>query len=59
MSYHIFNNLAELINRDLTVKIKRGILSQDLFDKECYRCILYKVYLQQVENSVPEQEAMN
>ena len=35
MSYHIFNDLAELINRDLTAKIGWGILSCDLMQVEC------------------------
>ena len=32
MSYHIFNNLAELINGYLAAKIGRRILSKDLMD---------------------------
>ena len=35
MSYHRFNNLAELINGDLAAKIGRGIFSKDLMDIEC------------------------
>ena len=35
MSYHRFNNLAELLNGDLTAKIGRGIFSKDLMDREC------------------------
>ena len=35
MSYHGFNNLAELLNRDLAAKIGRGILSKYLMDIEC------------------------
>ena len=35
MSYHIFNNLAELLNGDLAVEIGRGIFSKDLMDREC------------------------
>ena len=35
MSYHGFNNLAELLNGDLVAKIRRGILSKDLMDREC------------------------
>ena len=35
MSYHIFNNLAELLNRDLAAKIGRGIVSKDLMDIKC------------------------
>ena len=35
MSYHRFNNLAELLNRDLAAKIGRGIFSKDLMDREC------------------------
>ena len=33
MSYHRFNNLAELLNRDLSAKIGWGILSKDLMDR--------------------------
>ena len=33
MSYHIFNNLAELFNGDLATKIGRGIFSKDLIDR--------------------------
>ena len=32
MSYHIFNNLAELLNGDLAGKIGQGIFSKDLMD---------------------------
>ena len=32
MSYHRYNNLAELINGDLSEKIGRGIFSKDLMD---------------------------
>ena len=35
MSYHRFNNLAELLNRDLAAKIGRGIFSKYLMDREC------------------------
>ena len=35
MSYHRYNNLAELLNRDLAAKIGRGIFSKDLMDREC------------------------
>ena len=35
MSYHRFNNLAELLNGDLATKIGRGIFSKDLMDREC------------------------
>ena len=35
MSYHRFDNLAELINGDLAVKIGRGIFSKDLMDRKC------------------------
>ena len=35
MSYHRFNNLAELLNGDLAAKIRRGIFSRDLMDREC------------------------
>ena len=39
ISYHIFNNLAELINGDLAEKIGRGIFSKDLMDRK-YNCSL-------------------
>ena len=35
MSFHIFINLAELLNGDLAAKIGRGIFSKDLMDREC------------------------
>ena len=35
MSYHIFNDLAELINGDLATKIGRETFSKDLMDREC------------------------
>ena len=35
MSYHKFNNLAELPNRDLAAKIGREIFSKDLMDRKC------------------------
>ena len=35
MSYHRYNNLAELFNGDLAAKIGRGIFSKDLLDREC------------------------
>ena len=34
MSYHVFNNLAELLNGDLAIKIGQGTLSHDLMDRE-------------------------
>ena len=34
MSYHIFNNLAELLDRDLAARIGRGIFSKDLMDRK-------------------------
>ena len=43
MSYHRFNNLAELLNRDLAAKIGRGIFSKDLMDRECNCSLPYKV----------------
>ena len=38
MNYHIFNNLAELLNRNLAAKFGRGILFRDLIDRlfKCY-----------------------
>ena len=35
MSYHRYNNLAELLNGDLAAKIGRGIFSKDLMYREC------------------------
>ena len=35
MSYHRYNNLPDLLNRYLAVKIGRGILSCELMDREC------------------------
>ena len=39
MSYHRFNNLAELLNGDLAAKIGWGIPSKDLMDRE-FHCSL-------------------
>ena len=39
MSYHIFNNLAELLNGDLAVKIGWGIFSKDLMNRK-FNCSL-------------------
>ena len=33
MSYHIFNNLAELLNGDIATKIERETFSKDLIDR--------------------------
>ena len=35
MSYHRFDNLAELINGDFTAKIGEEIFSKDLMDRKC------------------------
>ena len=35
ISYHRYNNLAELLNGDLAAKIGRGIFSKNLMDGEC------------------------
>ena len=43
MSYNIFNNVAELLNRYLTAKIGRGIFSKDLMDRECNCSLTSKV----------------
>ena len=43
MSYHRFNNLAELLNGDLVAKIGQGIFSKDLMDWECNYSIPSKV----------------
>ena len=42
MSYHIFNNLAELLNGDLAAKIGRDIFSKYLIDRECSCSVPYK-----------------
>ena len=43
MSYHRFNNLAELLNGDLAAKIGLGIFSKDLMDRECNYSLPSKV----------------
>ena len=43
MSYHIFNNLSELLNGDLAAKIGWGIFSKDLMDSKCHCSFPYKV----------------
>ena len=43
MFYHIFNNLAELLNGDLAAKTRRGIFSKDLMDRERNRYLPSKV----------------
>ena len=43
MSYHRYNNLAELLNGDLTAKIGRGIFPKDFMDRECNCSIPSKV----------------
>ena len=43
MSYHIFNNIAKLLNEDLSSKIWRGILYHHLMDRCCNCSILSKV----------------
>ena len=43
MSYHRFNNLAELLNGDLAAKIGREIFSKDLMDRECKLSLPSKV----------------
>ena len=40
--YHRFNNLSELLNGDIAVKIGRVILSKYLMDRECNSSIPYK-----------------
>ena len=35
MSYHMYINLAELLNGDLAAKTRREIFSKDLMDREC------------------------
>ena len=42
MSYHRFNNLAELLNGDLTAKIGSRIISKELMDKKCNCSLPYK-----------------
>ena len=43
MSYHRFDNLAGLLNRDLATKIGRGILSEYLMYISCNCYLPYKV----------------
>ena len=43
MSYHRFNNLAELLTGDLAAKMRREILSKYLMDKKCNCSLLFKV----------------
>ena len=43
ISYHIFNNLAELLNGDHAAKIGRGIFSKYLMGRECNCSLPYKV----------------
>ena len=43
MSYHRFNNLAELLNGYLAKKIGRGIFSKDLMDRKCNCYLPFKV----------------
>ena len=50
MSYHWFNNLAELLNGDLAAKIGQGILFYDLMDSECNHYLPYKVNVKYVYN---------
>ena len=42
MSYHISNNLAELLKGDIAAKIGRGIFSKYLMDRECNYSIPFK-----------------
>ena len=43
MSYTIFNDLEELLNRDLAAKIGQGIFSKDLMDREFNCSLPYKI----------------
>ena len=43
MYFHIFNNLSEFLNKYLTAKIRRVILTYDLMDRECNCSHPYKV----------------
>ena len=43
MSYHRFNNLAELLNGNIAAKIGRVIFSKDLMDRECNYSLPSKV----------------
>ena len=43
MSYHRLNNLAELLNLDLSAKIGLKILSVDLMDIECNSSLPSKI----------------
>ena len=42
ISYHIFNNLSELLNGDLGAKIGQRILSKGVMDRECNCSLPYK-----------------
>ena len=42
ISYHIFDNLAELLNRDLATKIGQGILSKYLIYRKCNCSLPFK-----------------
>ena len=43
MFYHRFNNLVGLLNGDLYTKIRWGIFSNDLMDRECNCSLPFKV----------------
>ena len=43
MSYHRFNNLSKLLNRDLAAKNRRGIFSKYLIDRKCNCSLSSKV----------------
>ena len=43
MSYHIFNNLSKLLNKDLSVKIVWGVLYGDLIYRSCNSYLPCKV----------------
>ena len=43
MSYHRFNKIAEILNGDLAAKIRWGIFSKELMDRECNCSPPYKV----------------
>ena len=52
MSYHRFNNLADLLNRYLAAKIGRGIFSKYLMDRECNCSLPSKVNIKCVYEGI-------
>ena len=58
MSYHIFNNISELINGYLAAKIGQGILSADLIDRECNCYLPYMVNSECVYEGKPPKNCL-